>query len=167
MTCRYKTKESYDNAPLKTTFRYYCAQSCKEQQRQKADPQKIRGTMDIWECNGYLSVRIETENLASVILRYSHNFAHQGYNDIALPEQAIEHIRSRKDRTPGELYNELRVLSPVGRYTLRKSKCIPDEERKTRPSGNWITISSNQLLCYCKETRASMSKQCLCRSNQG
>ncbi|KAJ9091876.1 hypothetical protein QFC21_007074 [Naganishia friedmannii] len=97
-------------SPKTTSLRYHCAPYIAYEKRQVDEEQRkrIRIVRPRWGCKGHLSVRIDRRNLSRVITGYGHEMDPDGFTDISIPQDALDYIATRTERTPTELHTELR-----------------------------------------------------------
>ncbi|KAJ9111276.1 hypothetical protein QFC22_006576 [Naganishia vaughanmartiniae] len=104
----YKDKRQWRGVETKATYRFYCAQNQKEVKRRKEDPLRARTPMDRFPCMGSMVIIIDSADLSRFTIRYKHTEEHEHFTDISIPQDAKDHIKAKKDKTPSELYADLK-----------------------------------------------------------
>ena len=101
---RYHDRQPWKGSETKTTFRFYCAQNQQEVKRRKVEPVRAKTLMERYRCMGYMRITIDTEDFSLFSIRYKHPAEHEHYTDISIPAASKECIKSKKDKTPSELF---------------------------------------------------------------
>lgn len=89
------------------TYRYHCSQSSQDAQPGKKDPKRLKASIIRYPCHGMLNVTVDPSNRSEIVVKYRHLRFRESYVDVSLPDEAKAFIDARKDKTPGQPFDDL------------------------------------------------------------
>lgn len=117
-------------------FTFYCAQLEGEQSKnalvEDKKKRRARMTMERYDCNGWLHVTVDEDNLSIIGLRITHHQPHHPYTDISIPEDIVHLVEKMKNSPAAKVghqilylpikFMKLRPISDLGNSTSGKPR---------------------------------------------
>ncbi|KAJ7800075.1 hypothetical protein B0H14DRAFT_2245354, partial [Mycena olivaceomarginata] len=112
----YKKKSSSKADKSTVTYTFYCAQLKGEESKHTLadDPKKRRARMkmDRFECDGWLHITVNDNNLQLATVRMTHHRCHTPYVDISIPQEVKQMVESMKHLPASKIWEAVLKANP-------------------------------------------------------
>ncbi|KAK4698903.1 hypothetical protein P7C70_g7366, partial [Phenoliferia sp. Uapishka_3] len=111
----FKLKDVTKGKKHHATYRLVCAQAEKSTKTSTVEPKRHRRGMERYACAGAALVHILHDD-EFVFFSLSHGNSHPCYVDIELSPAITDYIKTEKNRSPREIYDDLRTKYPTATF---------------------------------------------------
>jgi hypothetical protein len=101
MSISFKKKQKSRGNESVAVYTFYCAQLSGEQTKHKLNEdtskRRARMTMERFNCDGWMHITLDDENLETAVIRMTHYQCHHPYLDISILPEIAQEIERLKD----------------------------------------------------------------------